>query len=82
MPTYSVLVPFTGSMFVEVEADNPEDAKEAAFKAEFDIDSVHELEFHDHVVRGNVFYGVKNSIEVKLIDDDDDDDDDWIAEAL
>jgi len=76
MPKYSVLVPFTGSMSVEVDADNPADAKEAAFEVEFDIRSVHELEFHDHVVRGNVFCGVLNSMEVELIDDDDDDDDD------
>jgi hypothetical protein len=70
MPKYSVLIPFTGSMYAEVEADNPEAAKEAAFEVKFDIDSIHELEFHDHVVRGNVFYGVKNSMEVELIDDE------------
>ena len=70
MPTYSILVPFTGSMFVEVEADSPADAKEVALEAEFNINNVHELEFHDHVVKGNVFYGVLNSMEVELIDDD------------
>lgn len=72
MPKYSVLVPFTGSMLVEVEADSPAAAKEAAWETEFDINSVHELELHDHVVRGNMFYGVLNSMEVELIDDDDD----------
>jgi len=73
MPTYSVLVPFTGSMLVQVEADNSEEAKKAAFAVDFDIDSVHELEMHEHVVRGNVFYGVQNDIEVDLIDDDEED---------
>ena len=70
MPKYSVLVPFTGSMLVEVEADSPADAEEAAFEVDFDIDNVHELELHDHVVKGNVFYGVLGSMEVELIDDD------------
>jgi hypothetical protein len=70
MPTYSVLLPFTGSMLVEVEADNPEEAKEAAFQVDFDIDNVHELEMHEHVVQGNVFYGVQNDIKVDLIDDE------------
>jgi hypothetical protein len=70
MPKYSVLVPFTGSMLVQVEADNPEEAKEAAFAVDFDIDNVHELEMHERVVQGNVFYGVQNDIKIDLINDD------------
>ena len=70
MSKYSVLVPFTGSMLVEVEADSAADAKRAAFEVEFDIDSVQEVDLHEHVVQGNVFYGILNSMEVKLINDD------------
>jgi len=70
MSKYSVLVPFTGSMLVEIEADSAADAKRAAFEVEFDINSVQEVELHDHVVQGNVFYGILNSMEVELINDD------------
>jgi hypothetical protein len=37
-------------MTVEVDADNPADAREAALNVNFDINKVHEFAFHEYRV--------------------------------
>ncbi len=62
MPKYSVQVPVTGSIFVSVEAESAEAAKEAAWdKCGFrivmdnpDDADPHDFETHDRVCYGNV----------------------------
>lgn len=73
MPRYSVLIPCTCSILVEVEANTASEAKQAALDCDFDVKvsgdaELHELEVHEEIVKGNVFYGVLNSIEADLID--------------
>ncbi len=77
MAKYSVLIPCTASVVVEVEADNAERAKDIALDTEFEVKvsggaQLHEFEVHSEIVRGNVFYGVLNSIEADLIGGEDD----------
>lgn len=77
MALYSVLIPCTLSVNVEVEANSEEEALSRAYGVDFSVKiddgsdkaAVHELEAHTQVVKGNVFYGVQNIPEVTLIDD-------------
>ena len=79
MPKYSVIIPCTMTVLVEVQADDEKQAKEKAFETNFcaevkDGGEVLEFEAHEQIVRGNVFYGVQNEIEVSEIENDEDDD--------
>lgn len=74
MAKYSVLIPCTCSILFEIDAESAEDAKQSALDSEFHLEvsgpgDLCEFEVHEHVCKGNVFYGVLNSIEVHLIDD-------------
>lgn len=73
MPTYHVFLPFTGVLFLEVEADNEDAAKDAAFEKDIALRAkgaeVHDWETHENVVQGNVFYGVQREIEVVHVND-------------
>ena len=65
------------TVLVEVHADDEKQAKDKAFETDFRVEvkdggEVLEFESHEQIVRGNVFYGVQNEIEVNEIDDDDD----------
>ena len=56
---WSVSVPFTGYVTVDVEADSEEEAIGVALGSEdLDITKAEGVEFHEHVVRGNVCYAV------------------------
>ncbi|AGH31861.1 hypothetical protein VPIG_00003 [Vibrio phage PWH3a-P1] len=68
MKNYEVLVPITGYIIVEVEADNEKEAIEKAFESdELNIDNINEWDTHEAIVQGNVFYGIQNEIEVEEI---------------
>lgn len=73
MASYYVFLPFTGSFFIEVEADSEEAAKDIAFEKDIMLNAegaeIHDWDTHQHVVRGNVFYGVQSEIEVKPAED-------------
>jgi hypothetical protein len=71
MKLYSVDIPFTGYVTIEVEAENEKDAEEIAYEqvSADDLDESATFEFHKRIVRGNVFYGVLNKIEATLQDD-------------
>jgi len=73
MPSYHVFLPFTGSFFIEVEADSEEAAKDAAFERDILLEAegaeIHEWDTHKHIVQGNVFYGVQSEIEVEPAED-------------
>ena len=77
MTKYSVLIPCTLSVDVTVKADSEEEALSKAFDVDFSVKiddgadkaTIHEFEAHEEIVKGNVFYGVQNEVEVMLIDD-------------
>lgn len=76
MPKFDVFVPCTVSICVTVDADNKEHAKEIAFDMQWGIKidrenldntadvEIEEFQLHEQVVKGNVFYGVQNELEV------------------
>ncbi len=64
---WSVSVPFTGYVVVEVAADDEKSAIEKALSSDLDIHDCEECEFHDVIVGGNVFYGVQNEAEAEEI---------------
>jgi hypothetical protein len=79
MPKFSVIIPCTLSIAAKVEAEDKESAKAAAFELPFrceikgvegntvDIEIL-ECEAHTQIVKGDVFYGVQNEVEVTQID--------------
>jgi hypothetical protein len=77
MPKYSAIIPCTMTVLVKVQADDKKQAKEKAFESNFYVEAkdggeVLEFKAHEQIVRGNVFYGVQNEIEVSEIEDDED----------
>jgi hypothetical protein len=75
MAKYSVIIPCTLSVQVIVDAENKEDALAKAFDVDFYVDKVAGAELcdfraHGQIVKGNVFYGVQNEVEVCLIEEE------------
>lgn len=65
MARYTVAVPITGVIYVEVEADDEAGAKVAALESDgLTLDNVEEWNTHRQVVQGNVFYGTQNAVEI------------------
>jgi hypothetical protein len=83
MPRFTVFIPCTGSISVELEAENEDQAKEKALEAPWTMDKIstengqaldgmtahiYEWEMHKQITKGNAFYGVQNEIEVCMAD--------------
>lgn len=64
---WGVTLPITGTIYVEVEAEDAKAAIEAALDAEPD-DSELQWETHRHIVRGNVFCGMQNEARAEEIE--------------
>ena len=65
MKRYTVAVPITGVIYVEVNAESEKEALTAALDSDgLTRDNIEEWEAHDYVTRGNVCSAVQNSIEV------------------
>lgn len=66
MKTYGVSIPVAGYIYIEIEAEDENDAKEKAFQSDIDIKDIEEWDVHEEICRGNVFHGNLNKI---LIED-------------
>jgi hypothetical protein len=64
MTTYSVTLPFTGVVVVEVEASSVIEAVKKAMK-NATFDDIEQWETHTQIIKDNVFYGVQNLAEVE-----------------
>jgi hypothetical protein len=75
--TYYVTMPATMALHIVVEAESEEAAKEKAFALSFKVNveveddadggvEISRFETHEHIVKGNVFYGVIREIEVEV----------------
>lgn len=73
MPKFDVRIPFTGVLYIQVEAESEERAKEIAMDEPVHLQirqnyvgglQLEELETHDMITEGNVFYGLLNEVEV------------------
>ena len=74
MKTWNVTIPCTMAVVVTVEAEDEEGAKQAAMCVALEVDiksdenssaDISEFETHEQIVKGNVFYGCLNEIEVE-----------------
>ena len=63
MNTYYVSIPLVGKATFEVIASSKEEAEEMAFDMDIDKADI-EYDLHAKIVRGNVFYGPLNEIEI------------------
>lgn len=61
---YNVYIPICGYAYLEVEAENEEAAINEAFKQGCSFDDIVEFDMYEHIVQGNVFYGMMNNIDV------------------
>lgn len=57
MPRYSVQLPITGYVIVEVDAASEKDAIKKALEADVTKDDIEGWETHEYTNRGNVAYG-------------------------
>lgn len=65
MKEYTVLVPITGYIESVVEAESEQEAIDMVMDDEdINLDYVVEWDLVQHITEGNVFYGIKNDIEV------------------
>lgn len=67
MKNYGVLLPITGQIYVEVEAETEEDAIEKALEAELLRENIEEWDAHKKIVRSNIFYGLSYAAEATEI---------------
>jgi hypothetical protein len=75
MKKYSVDVPISGFINVEVEAEDKKDAIDKAFESEdLKLDNIVEWEAHEHICEGNVCYAVLFDIDANELDDKDEED--------
>jgi len=74
MKKYAVQVPFAGHFYVEVKAEDAEEAKMLALQANpFDKDSdadIMEIEYYEQMNRGNIFYGTLSEIDIEEMEDE------------
>jgi hypothetical protein len=67
MTTYGISMPITGFIYKEVEADSEEEAKNEFHKLELKTEDIEDWDIHDHIVKGNVFYGQLNDVTIDEI---------------
>jgi hypothetical protein len=69
MPKYSVQVPITGYVIVEVEADSEDAAIDVALYRGAELADIDEWTTHRQVVYGNVCAALCNKANAELIDE-------------
>jgi len=73
MKKYGVMVPFAGHFYVEVEAENEEEAKGKAFEAnpfgDDDDADIMEVNYYEQMNRGNVAYCTLSEVDIQEITD-------------
>lgn len=67
MKEYIIKMPVTGLLVRTVNANSEEEAIEK-FHNEVTIDDIETWESHEQIVKGNVFYGVQNEMEIECED--------------
>ena len=61
---YGVTLPVTGYAYIEVEADNREEALDKAHMI-VEIDDIVEWSTCNHIIKGNIFNGELNDYEIE-----------------
>lgn len=63
MKNYTVSVPISGYICIDVEANSEQEAITKAFE-EATLEDLEEWEMHECIVEGNVFHGLMNEIDI------------------
>lgn len=70
MKKYTVKVPIVAVCYVEVEAENEQEAIDMAFESDdLKLENVDEWEPLEHIVEGNVVYTYNCDVEVEEMED-------------
>ena len=70
MKKYTVKVPIVAVCYVEVEAENEQEAIDMAFESDdLKLENVDEWEPLEHIVKGNVVYTYNSDVEVEEMED-------------
>lgn len=70
MKKYTVKVPIVAVCYVEVEAENEQEAIDMAFESDdLKLENVDEWEPLEHIVEGNVVYTYNSDAEVEEMED-------------
>jgi endonuclease V-like protein UPF0215 family len=70
MKKYTVKVPIVAVCYVEVEAENEQEAIDMAFESDdLKLENVDEWEPLEHIVEGNVVYTYNSDVEVEEMED-------------
>jgi nicotinate-nucleotide pyrophosphorylase len=70
MKTYGVSLPISGTVYIEVEAEDEDDAIEKALISDQCVlDNIETWEAHRQITQGNFFYGTRNEAEAEPVDD-------------
>lgn len=67
--TWSVCIPVTGVIYLDVQADSERDAIQAALNSDELPETPDEWEICEQIVTGNVFRGHTNKASAELVDD-------------
>lgn len=67
--TWSVELPISGKLILEVEANTKAEAIDKALEGDYSENDIEEWSAEKYLVRGNVFYGVLSEANAELIDD-------------
>lgn len=67
MKTFRITVPVTGTITKEIEAENEEKALIAFEELDLSPEDISEWDWTEQIVRGNVFYGILNEMEIDEI---------------
>lgn len=72
MATYELAMPVTLSLNFTVDADSEEEALAKVYEESWSLGVtgaayIGECEMHEHVCKGNVFYGVLNDYEIEEV---------------
>lgn len=68
MKTYGVSMPVTGIMYKEVEAESEEEALSNFYESDLTIEDLVDFDLNEHITKGNVFYGMLNSVDIEELD--------------
>lgn len=70
MKKYTVKVPIVAVCYVEVEAENEQEAIDMAFESDdLKLENVDEWEPLEHIVEGNVLHTYNGDVEVEEMED-------------
>jgi hypothetical protein len=70
MKKFGVRIPVTGYVYLEVMAEDEEEAMEKAWETEATLEDVAEWETIEQVCKGNVCYAVENKMYAEELEND------------